>query len=89
MRNYAAQIRTFSLACAIFRVHAPVMPTKRKQRLKPTDPKKAKKLLDELRDCLLDARDGTNALWRVKNAIRGIAANEAHVIGSPELKDTG
>jgi hypothetical protein len=60
-----------------------------KRKLRPADSKHIRRLLDELRDRLLSAQDGANAIWRVENAIRGIDLNERHISQEPRLYDTG
>jgi hypothetical protein len=63
-------------------------PSKRKPKLKSADRQQVKTLVDQLHDVAVDAHDGRNAVWRVQNAIRGFAANEAFLVSNPELYDT-
>jgi hypothetical protein len=54
-------------------------------RLQAADSKQVRELINQLRDRLLSACDGRNAIWRVEYALHAIDVNEKYVARNPEL----
>jgi hypothetical protein len=54
-----------------------------RQRLQAADSKQVRELTNQLRDRLLSACDGRNAIWRVAQTLHAIEVNERYIADHP------